>query len=93
MLAGCSSRVRYSNVFGEYTHSDAEAQYAELFQMEPSAYNQFLSFKDGWWIADVKKMRAMGIDVRSLCERYCRMENIKVPFPVLVDYDLVRENA
>lgn len=91
--AGCSRQAHYGNVFGDYSLSDAEAQYGELFQMKPSDYNQFLSFKDGWWMVDVKKMRAMGIDVPTLCERYCRMENIKVPFPLLVDYDLLRENA
>ena len=90
LFAGCGKRVCYENVFGSYSLSDAHAQYEELFQMKPEKYNQFLTFKDGWWLVDVKKMRAMGIDVPSLCERYCRMENIKVPFPIMVDYDLLR---
>ena len=93
LSTGCSKRMCYVNVFGDYSLSDARAQYEELFQMKPSEYNQFLSFKDGWWLVDVKKMRAMGIDIPTLCERYCRMENIKVPFPIMVDYDLLRGNA
>jgi hypothetical protein len=93
LSAGCAKRVSYVNVFGEYTLSDADSQYEELFQMKPAEYKKFLCFKDGWWMADVKKMREMGVDVVSLCQRYCRMTDIKVPFPLLVDYDLLREST
>lgn len=90
LSAGCAKRVYHVNAFGQYSLSDADAQYQELFQMKPSEYRQFLSFKDGWWRIDVIKMKAMGITVPALCERYCRNTNIKVPFPVLIDYNLVR---
>jgi len=89
LSVGCAKRVYYSNAFGDYTLSEADAQYAELFQMKPSEYRQFLTFKDGWWRVDVVKMREMGITVPDLCERYCRTANIKVPFPVLIDYSLL----
>lgn len=93
LSTGCSKYAHYKNVFGDYSLSDAQAQYEELFQMKPSEYNQFLSFKDGWWMVDVKKMRAMGIDVPTLCQRYCRTEHIKVPFPILVDFDFLKESV
>ena len=93
LLVGCAKRACYSNAFGEYTLSEADAQYAELFQMKPSQYRQFLTFQDGWWKVDVMKMQEMGITVPDLCERYCRTVNIKVPFPVLIDYSLLRDNA
>ena len=93
LSVGCSKRVYYSNTFGDYTLSEANAQYAELFQMKPCEYRQFLTFKDGWWRVDVIKMREMGITVPELCERYCRTANIKVPFPVLIDYRLLHDNA
>jgi hypothetical protein len=92
LSAGCAKRVYYTNVFGEYTLSDADSQYEELFQMKPAEYKKFLCFKDGWCMADVNKMREMGVEVATLCERYCRMTDIKVPFPWLVDYDLLRES-
>jgi hypothetical protein len=86
---GCTKPMFYDNVFGQYTLSDAHKQYAELFQMEPSEYERFLTFENGWWKADVKKMRQMGISVTDLCERYCRTESISVPFPALIDYELL----
>jgi hypothetical protein len=93
LSAGCAKRTYYVNAFGEYSLSDADAQYQELFQMKPCQYRQFLSFKDGWWRVDVVKMKEMGITVPDLCQRYCRTTNIKVPFPVLVDYSLLRDSA
>ncbi len=90
---GCAKRVYYANAFGEYSVSDADRQYSELFQMKPCQYREFLTFKDGWWMADVVKMKEMGITVPELCERYCRMTNIKVPFPVLIDYRILRDKV
>jgi hypothetical protein len=86
---GCTTPMFYDNMFGQYTLSDAHKQYAELFQMEPSQCERFLTFKNGWCKADVRKMRKMGISVTDLCERYCRTKSIKVPFPLLIDYDLL----
>jgi len=93
LSVGCAKRTYYANAFGQYSLSDADAQYQELFQMKPCQYRQFLSFKDGWWRVDVVKMKEMGITVPDLCERYCRTTNIKVPFPVLIDYSLLRDSA
>lgn len=86
---GCAKRCYYSNAFGQYTVSQAHKQYAELFQMEPREYEQFLTFENGWWKADVKKIRQMGVNIADVCERYCRSEDIKVPFPLLINYELV----
>ena len=93
LSVGCAKRIYYANAFGHYSLSDADAQYQELFQMKPCQYRQFLSFKNGWWLVDVIKMKEMGITVPELCERYCRTTNIKVPFPVLIDYRLLRDSA
>ncbi|MBW2107126.1 MAG: hypothetical protein JRI36_00455 [Deltaproteobacteria bacterium] len=90
---GCAKRQYYANTFGRYTLFDADVQYEALFQMKPYKYRQFLTFKDGWWRVDVVKMRKMGVSVPELCERYCRSTDIKVPFPVLIDYRLIRDNA
>ncbi len=87
---GCAERLFQSNVFGQYTLSQAHEQYAELFQMQPNRYEKFLTFENGWWKADVRKMREMGIDVGKLCRKYCRTANIRVPFPLFVDYELLR---
>ena len=86
---GCAKRTFYSNVFGQYTLSQAHKQYARLFQMEPRVHEKFLTFENGWWKADVRKMRQMGIEVVDLYQRYCRTASIRVPFPVLIDYELL----
>jgi hypothetical protein len=88
-MVGCAKRTLYSNEFGPYTLHEAHRQYAELFQMDPSQYQVFLTFENGWWKADVRQMQAMGVNITELCERYCRAPNIKVPFPLLIDYDLL----
>jgi len=86
---GCAKRPMYANEFGPYTLHEAQKQYADLFQMEPGQYQAFLSFENGWWKADVRQMEALGVNVAELCERYCRAPNIKVPFPLLIDYQLL----
>ena len=68
---------------------EAHKQYAELFQMDRSQYQVFLTFENGWWKADVRQMKEMGVNITELCERYCRGSSIKVPFPLLIDYDLL----
>lgn len=66
-----------------------QKSYAELFQVKQSQCKEFRTCEAGWWKTDVKKIREMGINVTDLCERYCRVTHIKVPFPLLVDYDLL----
>jgi hypothetical protein len=87
--AGCAKRTLYSNQFGPYTLRQAQKQYAELFQMDPIRYQAFLTFENGWWKADVRRMKEMGVNITELCERYCRAPNITVPFPMLIDYTLL----
>ena len=89
VTVGCGKRVYYSNVLGQYTIAQAYEQYAELFQVKQSQCKEFRTCEAGWWKTDVKKIREMGINVTDLCERYCRVTHIKVPFPLLVDYDLL----
>lgn len=93
LSVGCANRMYYTNTFGRYTLSDADLQYETLFQMKPYQFKRFLTFRDGWWRVDVVKMKEMGISVPELCERYCRLTDIKVPFPVLIDYRLIHDNA
>jgi hypothetical protein len=89
LCAGCAKRVYYSNVFGRYSLAQAYEQYAELFQIKQGQCLNLLTFKDGWWKADVRKIKEMGINITDLHQRYCRTTHIKVPFPMLVDYDLL----
>jgi hypothetical protein len=89
VTVGCAKRAFYVNGFGLYTLDEAHKQYAELFQMDRSQYQVFLTFENGWWKADVRQMKEMGVNITELCERYCRGSSIKVPFPLLIDYDLL----
>jgi hypothetical protein len=89
VTAGCAKRTFCANRFGPYTIDEAHEQYAELFQMDRSQYQLFLTFENGWWKADVRRMKEMGVNITQLCERYCRTPNIQVPFPLLIDYKLL----
>ena len=84
ILIGCQA-----NIFGKYTMYEARYQYEILFEMDWNECLEFLTFKNGWWKADLQILKEKGKSVRKLCERYCRMNELNVPFPMIIDYSLM----
>jgi len=75
VLSGCTTV--YQGYFGPYTHNDAISQYESL------GLAQYVRINNGW--LTVYREDIEHLNISELVHRYCQMDSITVPFPMIIE--------